>query len=73
MLETEGTKALLLCNDMLVREIDRSYYRAHLAPFPLALGLRGRRPLLAFNTEYFNTEYFNTETISLVLGTRCCS
>lgn len=50
--EANGTKALLLHNDELVREIDRSYYCAHTAHFPIALGLRHGRPLLAHVSEY---------------------
>ena len=49
-----GTKALLLRDGQLVRELDRSYDQAHLTPFPLAFAKRGSQVLVVCALAAYN-------------------
>ena len=61
--ERLGTKALLLRDGWLVRELDRSYYHAHVTPYPVALAARGDRVLLIHAPrEYHRLEIEDAET-----------
>ncbi|HVG25760.1 MAG TPA: hypothetical protein VND45_16505, partial [Thermoanaerobaculia bacterium] len=49
-----GTKALLLKNGQLVRELNRSFYHAHRYEYPICLVPRGERTLLIHCPEVYN-------------------